>query len=60
MTLTQQAITVAQYHSLRHITQNEWNLPIFSQPLLDYELLDIIEDAKVNNLQHFYFQQMLI
>ncbi|MEH2361777.1 peptidogalycan biosysnthesis protein [Nostoc sp.] len=56
MMLDQKTIAVNQYHSLRHINQSEWNLPIFSQPLLDYELLDIIEEAHVNNLQHFYFQ----
>lgn len=56
MMIDQKAVAVSQYHSLRHITQNEWNIPSFSQPLLDYEILAIIEEAKVNNLQHLYFQ----
>ncbi len=56
MILDGKALTVTQSHSLRHTTQSEWNLPVFSQPLLDYELLNIIEEARVNNLQHFYFQ----
>ena len=54
--LDQNALTVSCFHTLQDLTPSQWNLPIFSQPLLDYDFLAIIEESKVNNLQHFYFQ----
>ena len=54
--LDQNALTVSCSRTLQDFTPSQWNLPIFSQPLLEYDLLAIIEESKVNNLQHFYFQ----
>ena len=56
MMLDQNALTVSCFRTLQDLTPGQWNLPIFSQPLLEYDLLAIIEESKVNNLQHFYFQ----
>jgi 8-amino-7-oxononanoate synthase len=56
MMLDQNALTVSCFRTLQDLTPSQWNLPIFSQPLLEYDLLAIIEESKVNNLQHFYFQ----
>ncbi|NEO43918.1 MAG: 8-amino-7-oxononanoate synthase, partial [Moorea sp. SIO4A3] len=43
-------------NSLRELTPQQWNIPSASQPLLDYDLLSMIENPKVNNLKHFYLR----
>lgn len=53
---SQDSLKVVRYPTLTKLQQQHWDKPGFSQPLLDYDLLSIIEDSGINNLQHFYFQ----
>lgn len=41
-------------NSLKELTPQQWDIPSASQPLLDYDLLSVIESPQVNNLKHFY------
>lgn len=52
----QSQLKVDRYHTLTGLTQNQWDYPDFSQPLLDYDFLSIIEDSGINNLKHFYLK----
>ncbi len=47
-------LQISRCNSLKELTPQQWNIPSASQPLLDYDLLLMIEDPKVNNLKHFY------
>lgn len=47
-------LQVSRCHSLKELTPQQWDLPSASHPLLDYDLLSMIESPRVNNLKHFY------
>lgn len=47
-------LEISRCNSLQELAPQQWNIPSASQPLLDYDLLLMIEDPKVNNLKHFY------
>jgi 8-amino-7-oxononanoate synthase len=51
----QTTLKASRYQKLDQIDLGQWNNIGFSQPLLDYKFLSIIEASKVNDLQHFYW-----
>ncbi|NEP00102.1 MAG: hypothetical protein F6K58_15765 [Symploca sp. SIO2E9] len=43
-------------NSLTELTPQQWDIPSASQPLLDYDLLLMVENPRLNNLKHFYLK----